>query len=397
MRSPLTLALVIGALGPACESAAPAQTADSPSRQRAVASIAENVMLPNYRAFSERAAALETAIAAWNASGSEADHDGAKVAWRAAFESWQRTELHQLGPAGMNNAVPGGMDLRDEIYSWPLVNRCRVDQETTETAYASKEALAAEAVNVRGLAAIEYLLFAEGTGNACAVNASLNTSGAWTALGDEGVRSRRRAYAETASALVHDAAERLVTAWEPSGGDFVGALKTAGSGGSLFTSSQTALNAISDALLYFESAVKDMKLATPGGLSTECAVTTCPDRLESPIARVSKEGLVANIRAFRELFEGGPDTGAFGFDDLLTEAGAEALAAQIHADLDAAEAAAVAVPGTFEEALAPGNTSGRDAFIAVHTAVKKVTDELKTEFLTVLDLSLPQRLESDND
>ena len=38
-----------------------------------------------------------------------------------------------------------------------------------------------------------------------------------------------------------------------------------------------------------------------------------------------------------------------------------------------------------------------DETTQLHAAVKRITDNLKTEFVTVLDLELPQVLEGDND
>ena len=40
-----------------------------------------------------------------------------------------RHREHQLGPAA-SALTTGGEGLRDEVYSWPTVNPCRVDQET---------------------------------------------------------------------------------------------------------------------------------------------------------------------------------------------------------------------------------------------------------------------------
>ncbi len=380
-----------------CDSAAPAPV-DDPARRMLVAGLAERVMLPNYREFAARAAALEAASAQWAGSGSEAERAAAQAAWRAANEVWQRAELHSLGPAGMNLSVAGGLDLRDEIYAWPLVNRCRVDQETVARVWETPGALAAEAVNARGLGALEYLLFRADAGNACAPLSTLNTDGSWAALGDAEVASRRAAYAREAARLVREAADALVAAWEPSQGGFVTQLSSAGTTSALFSSSQAGLNAVSDAMLYLEEAVKDMKLAAPGGLSTDCVAMTCPELLEAPVAHASKESVRANLRGFEALFLGAPaGTEAYGFDDLLVEVGAGALAATMRAALAAALAAVDAVPGTFDEALAPGNAAGQAAFVAAYDAVKALTDAQKTQFLTVLDLELPNRLDADND
>jgi predicted lipoprotein len=393
----LTLASV-GLVAASCEGGAGSAPVDDPARRMLVAGLVERVMLPNYREFAGRAATLADATAAWARTGSDADRAAAQAAWRAANETWQRAELHTLGPAGMNLSVVGGMDLRDDIYAWPLVNRCRIDQETLAQRWTTPGALAAEAVNARGMGAIEYLLFRADPGNACAPLSTLNTDGSWAALGDAEIAARRAAYAREAAALVREKADALVAAWEPAGGGFASQLATAGTTSTLFSSSQAGLNAVSDAMLYLEDAVKDMKLAGPGGLSTDCVATTCPELLEAPVARASKESVIANLRGFEALFLGAPaGTDAYGFDDLLVEVGAGTLSASMRAALAAAFAAVEAVPGTFDEALAPGNTAGAAAFVAAYDAVKALTDLQKTQFLTVLDLELPNRLEADND
>jgi len=380
-----------------CDTASSAPV-DDPARRMLVAGLVERVMLPNYRDVAARTAALETATQQWATTGADADRTAAQAAWRAANDAWQRAELHSVGPAGMNLSVAGGMDLRDEIYAWPLVNRCRVDQETVARVWETPGALAAEAVNARGLGALEYLLFRDDGGNACAPLSTLNTDGSWAALGDAGVASRRAAYAREAARLVREKADALVAAWDPAGGAFATQLSTAGTTSTLFRSSQAGLNAVSDAMLYLEDAVKDMKLAVPGGLSTDCVAMTCPELLEAPVARASKESVLANLRGFEALFLGAPaGTDAYGFDDLLVEVGAGALADAMRTELAAALSAVDAVPGSFDEALALGNTAGQAAFVAAYDAVKRLTDLLKTQFLTVLDLELPNRLDADND
>ena len=108
--------------------------------------------------------------------------------------------------------------------------------------------------------------------------------------------------------------------------------------------------------------------------------------------------MLANLRGFQALFLGAPaGTDAYGFDDLLVEVGATDLSAKMVRELDAAIAAVEAVPGTFDEALALDNAAGQAAFLVAYDAVKLVCDDLKTQFLTVLDLELPNRLDADND
>lgn len=82
-----------------------------------------------------------------------------------------------------------------------------------------------------------------------------------------------------------------------------------------------------------------------------------------------------------------------GFDDFLIARGAPELAAQIQADTTEALARVGALPGTMDQAL----TQDRNQVIEAYEAVKKVTDDLKTQFVTVLNLRVPDEGAGDND
>jgi uncharacterized protein len=368
---------------------------NAPARRAVLASVGARAVLPTYRAFRDAASSLQGATATHAASLEGADLQAARDAWAAAMEEWQKAELMQFGPAGPRT-TPGGEEMRADIYSWPTVSPCRVDIETVAETYEDEALLAAEPVDVRGLDALEYLLFQEETTNACPLTVDINASGAWADLGDEEVLRRRARYAEAVAALVAAKASDLVEAWEPSGGDFLGALAGAGEGSPVYATSQDALNAVSDALWYLDTETKDMKVGQPAGIAN-CLQETCPEALESKFARRSKEHVVGNLQGFALVFRGGPDGDpeSEGFDGLLMRLGsdAEALAADMNAAIDAAFLETGGVEGSFYDALASDPQPVRD----VHAAVKGVTDLLKTQFMALLDLEAPQRGAADND
>ncbi len=361
----------------------------STTRRALLANVGERVILDTLVRFEAAAQALEAAAGAWSASQQEADRAAAQEAWRAAMALWQQAEVFQVGPAGVMGAVIGGRDLRDEIYSWPLVNNCRVDQEIVEGNFANQAAFAAEPINVRGLDALEVLLFESGDENACAPNSAINRDGAWDAIAPE-LQQRRADYAHTLAALVSARAAELRAAWDPAEGNFLAELAGPGP---LYGSTREALNALTDALFYVEKETKDMKLAIPAGL-IDCDTDTCPEALESKFAGQSKEHIINNLKAFQRAFLGSDPGGeGVGFDDLLIEVGAGALEASMRADLEAAIAAVEAIEGDLVEALERDPQSVRAAF----EAVQKFTVQFKTQFLSVLDLEIPDRAEGDND
>ena len=340
--------------------------------------------------FRDAAEELDTAAAA--AKNDPAAQDNARAAWTKAIDVWQKAEVFQFGPAGPS-ATPGGKALRDYVYSWPLVSRCLVEQTLVSKAYEKPDFGTTALVNMRGLASTEYLLFYTGTDNACSPATNINASGQWAALTPAELAARKAHYSSVLASDVARAARDLVKAWSPDGGNFKAQIANAGESGSVYTTEQMALNAVSDAMFYVESQVKDAKLARPLGL-LNCDDTTCPDAVESRFARRSRQHIRNNLLGLRMLLAGCNDGEGVGFDDLLTAVGASSLAGRMTSDLDAAIAAADALKS---DDMASEIGTDIAAVQNLHAAVKKVTDAMKTEFVSVLDLELPTALEGDND
>ena len=302
----------------------------------------------------------------------------------------------QVGPAGVMGDVSGGEDLRLQIYSYPLVNPCRVDQELVEGAYADTSAFSNELVNVRGLDAVEYLLFNDGQTNACAPQNDINSTGSWNGIVGQ-LAERRADYAASAAAILSSHADLLVRAWEPAEGDFLAELAQAGNGSGTYASDQAALNAVSDALFYVDKETKDMKLAVPAGLS-DCIADSCPYALEHALSGFSKQAIIDNLEGVRMVFTGGPrgESKNLGFDDWLIAVGDPSLAIDMVDKLDAAVAAAEAIEHErLTDALA--DPADLERVRALYHAVKAFTDILKADFITMLDLELPKAAEGDND
>jgi predicted lipoprotein len=342
--------------------------------------------------FQTAAGELKTAAAALAASPGAGTRQAAREAFHKAMDAWQVLEVMQIGPAAPRS-LPGGAELRDNIYSWPLVSRCAVEEQIVSRGYESAN-FPNSLVSRRGLYAVEYLLFYEGADTECSSSSVIVADGTWAALPAEEREARKRAYASVAAAEVLARANQLVEAWAAGKGDFSRTFETAGSGSTVYPTSQAALNSVSDALFYVEEVVKDKKIARPLGLR-ECTGDTCPELLESPFARRAKANIAANLVGYRRLAQGcGAGFEGVGFDDLLGAVGTEPLAVKLSERVAAAQASLQAV----EEAdLAQALTQDKASVRAVYDGLKGVTDVMKTELATVLDLELPQAVEGDND
>jgi len=371
-------------IAPAGEKADPFE--DSEVAPTALEQVGPGVVIPALQRFDAALAALELAAADWGASGAGADRDAAQVAWWAAMEAWQELEPMQLGPQASSLTAVGGQDLRDEIYSWPTVNPCRIDQVVGNGEWLEDGFFELNLVNAYGLDGMEQALYGADE-NVCPSQIDINADGTWDALGPEGIAAQRAAYTGAMAAHARGLTAQLIDAWRPEGGDWSGAL-AAGAAGP-YGGDAAALNAVFDALFYLETRTKDRKLAQPLGLR-DCVEAACPESVEALPSGASRAAIAANLRGFRRLFTG--EEGA-GIDDLLVERGEDALVTDLLAAVDAAIAVAEADDTPIDEAL----SADRASVEALHDAVKAVTDLLKGDVATVLTLTIPAEAAGDND
>jgi len=393
-RVGLCLGLTLGLAGCGDGSGSPDPSCnEGDPRGPVLASIGESVIVPRQESFAQLSAALESAIsAAAETPEDEAARTTAQTSWREAMDAWQTVELMLVGPASSRSNSQGGLGLRAEIYSWDDMNRCLLNTQTIGSDYDDPEALAEDVATQRGLWAIEYLLFNADTDNECSELNEINQDGSWDDMLDV-LKERRLRHAASLATLVRQDADELVRQWASGGENFLAELTSPCRSGALYGSPQEGLNEVSNALFYLDTETKDMKLGEPAGI-TMCETPTCPDSLESRWAEHGKENLLANLRGFQEVFLGAePGTEAPGFDDLLIGMGAADVATDMSDALNEAIAKTEAIPGTLADALSSDLSAVEDAY----EATKAVTDILKTDFLSVLDLEAPQRAAGDND
>jgi hypothetical protein len=349
---------------------------------------APTLIAPALSAAIAEIAPLDAALVAWAESGGgEAERAAAQAAALPLLLAWQRVELLELGPLGSALQVVGGADLRDSVYSWPTVNPCRVDQETATEGYLAADFTVAELPNVRGLDAIEWLLWSPPGENVCPGQVDINANGTWDSLGVEAVQARRAAYARVALAGVAADLDTAAAAFGE-GGAWATALAAAGAPGSPYDSPEAGLNALYDAAFYIEAVAKDLKLAEPLGLR-DCTAA-CEALAEGLPSGASHLFLRENIAGFRAIWEMGEGSG---FDDLLIALGHADLVEEVDEALLAAEAAALALEQPVHLAL----TGDPEGVRALHDALVELGRIWKVDVATALLLAVPAEAAGDND
>lgn len=347
-----------------------------------------------YDHFRGEATALADAAAANAASPTPEGWLAVQQGWVAAQLSWQRAELFRFGPAA-TPGEPGGRGLRDHIYAWnrnpPGNNRCRIETALATRSYA-EAGFTDGLVVVRTLSALEFLAFHASLDTACTSFDDIVAQGTWAALDAAELERRRAEYASVVATDVAARAAELYRAWSPQGDDFLGTFTSPGN--ATFPTEQSVLDAVSSGLFYLDLDVKDFKVGMPLALVPECPKASCPEAFESQYARASTLLLYENLNGFEELFAGcGADPAALGFDDWLLAVGGEDLATRMQAAVDHAQLVVATLDPPLEDAL----LADASKVSAVHQAIKAITDLLKTEFVTLLDLELPSSVATDND
>lgn len=358
-------------------------------RRAMLAHLADNLWIPTYERAATDAAAMKTAIDAYCTAldGGTDDPAAARAAWATAIDTWEYADAIGVGPSEAN-----GQTIRNRIYAWPLLAPCTIDQDVivrwnTPASYDVTTRLD----NARSLAAIEYLLHYTSTTSSCPI-----TPPAWDALGADRPRARCVLAAAIAADVVAQT-EALAAAWRPAGGNYRDQLALAGTSGSAIATEREAVNMASDGLFYVDKMVKDMKLGEAAGIIVNSCGTVelpCPREVEHRFADHATAAIRINLRALRAAFTGTTATAdGPSFDDYLGAVGAGDVATRMVGEIDAAIAAADALPTSFLTAL----DTNRPAVVAVHAETKAFTDDLKSQFLTVLGLDIPNDVAGDND
>jgi len=390
MRIALCALLSVAACGGQAAKPDAAPT-DSFDRSMLLDHLATQVLLPLQTRLATVAASLPPAIAAYcdalDSGQPGASLAAARAAWGDTVDAWEAVDALLVGPAAMDNRA-----FRDRIYGWPLLSSCGLDRDTASSfADPASYDASTKLVNVRSLAAIEYLLYSTQIAHTCVTPPT-----GWDALGANLPRARCRLAHAIAADVVTNAAA-LATAWRADGGNYVAQLALAGHAGSAIATAQDGVNRVSDAMFYVDRMVKDMKLAEAAGIAVNACGTVdapCEREVELRYADRATLAIRINLGALREAFTGmTPAANGPGFDDFLTALGHPEVAERMLGKLDDAIAAANALPDSFLTAL----TTDYSKVVATHRAVDLFTDDLKSQFLTLLALEIPDDVATDND
>lgn len=392
--------------------------------RRTLIGLSDDVLIPGYQALFNNAQELQSNIEAYcNAIGTDEETTElttAQSAWKATMQDLQKTLALQIGPITDNSNRLGG-----RIYSWPdAVSTCTIDRQI----------MLGEAVDytfdtaprqTRGLDALEYLLFNDNLAHTCSSLIPETTD--WNARTELDRKQARCNFATIiATDLTSNAAE-VIADWNSGYADN---FKNAGSANSDFANINSALNTVTDALFFLDKEVKDRKLGSLLGFSNNsgdtCSNNVCPELVESPWSGNALNNLAANLNGFRSAFtattngQTSSNINDFeqwqGFDYILAVRNFPDLSETILANTDRAielieqakqtpltdqlnalNASDAQYQACINAASNSSTTTAGLELCTAHGVIKSITDLLKNDFLILMTLSLPERVEGDSD
>jgi len=363
------------------------EASDSPLPQESVESllgdVGEYVVIPELNLFLDLAEEVSSDIEVLSGllnDGSDTTQSlaNAKESFVELFLQWQVLEAMAIGPAASSTDSVFGRGLRDEIYSWPTTNECRVDQETVTSDWDDEDFYDVMLVNVYGLDSLEHLLFGP-MDSVCPSQTPPVADGSWDALGPEGIELNRIAFATSIVDNIILNGQELVDLW--SSGEAIDYSGVA-------TPDET-LEGIYHSLYYIETFTKDLKLFHPMG-EYECSTEFCLDDIEAQASGLAVESICANITGFMKLYSGGEGQG---FDDLLNDMDQGELSQSITAQAEESIQACEALSLPLDEAITTENAQ----LYTLSEAVGGLGRLVKSDMASVLFFRPPGEAAGDND
>ena len=365
--------------------------------------IANKVMVPAYQDLASQTALLaavdgvQSYCDAIDGADEAAQLENVKTLWNKASDAYARTEVHSVGPAD----IDGVYRYRVSSYASAPLDKCGLDTSVVNQNSADFS-LDSRPANQRGLGAVEYLIFNSDQDHSCSPNTA---PAGWNDLTEVNRKSQRCEYAVVLANDIDAAADGIVDSWSVDGSNYLAEFTGEDSAGE-------KLQELTDAIIvHMDKEAKDRKVGIPTGVKEECTNLSCPDKVERPYVQTSLAGVKANLQGFIDVINGGDGRG---FDDLFADEGygstSDDMLAKAQVAIDNIDAATKSL---FMQASAIDDASKQEActnaFVshdetyedysacALTGLLKDVTDILKIDFVTIVEVNLPGRVQADND
>ncbi len=313
--------------------------------------LADHIIMPNLQRLSENGKTLAQSLEELCDAPGEQNLSVARENWKRTQAILKRLEPFNIGPY-MTEQFEALLDF------WPARTQTIEEKITSEENF-SPELLNSLGVSLRGLPAIEYLLF------------SPTESGEALELltGPEG--SKRCSLLVAQGIDLQDNTESLQKSWSSEGKDYYSQFIHAGENSESFPMTQDLIDKLINQLSNFCEYAKDNKLGAPLGLKSGGLAR--PELVESPFSQESIANLSNNIAGIQAFFSGESEYGTgMGLQSLITYHD-PSTAEKLKEQLETARLALLAIQIPLDEAVLDVPSKVETAY----NAIRNLRDTLK--------------------
>lgn len=372
------------------------------TEQKMLVNIGVNVILKDVRNFRLKSEILKEAlVSACQAKMTPVAETEVKSAFKEAMLAFHAVEAASFGPMAEDKAA-----LHSRIYSWPFINPCGIDQETEALTRSAAKKVSDLGINIKGLGAIEYLLFEPTLISKCNARAFPQMK-TWN---DNAATDKKIHRCQMAKRLATDLATVAASVeerWNIDQGNYSKTLID----GSRFCDMNEGVTEVVHGLFAFER-LKDERLGRPLGLHKLCTADDkkCVDHAEHSFSGLALSAIRMQFESFKEVYFGSqdPDAKAFGIDDLLIVRGHPAAVVEIRNAMDrlGESLREVEALGSLQEQIVSMDADAcrlttvddrRVPVCAMYQDLRRVTNLFKTDVLTMLSVRAPPGYQGDND
>lgn len=401
---------------------------DAPfSQEMMLVNLGVNVVYKNVRRFRMKAENLsETLNRSCQGSVSASVLNDAQSAWKETMLAYHAVEAAHFGPIAEDKST-----LQTRMYAWPFISACGIDQEVEaaaklggqrinqvvipqatassgvpSTAATPLKPVTELGVNLKGLGAIEYLLFEPTLKTRCNARAFPQMQ-QWSAKSTEEKLSDRCQMAQRLAKDVEDAAKELEKRWSPDEANYTYALLQTGFKKTMRQPTTELVHG-----MFAIEKVKDDRLGRPLGLHKSCASDEkkCVEDVEHSLSGLAMAAARVRVEAFRELFFGSsnPDAKAYGIDDFLVQKNSPSTVDELRAAMDQLLTSMMDIENqgalqqqiqqmSADQCQATTRSDRRVPLCAMFQDLREVSTLFKVAILTKLTLDGPPAYQGDND
>lgn len=238
---------------------------------------------------------------------------------------WIRTAFAYERTYNFHFGVAKSRFLHQAIYNWPTVSEAI--ENTLETKEISEKTLTAVSPQIKGLAALEYLLFKD---DLAAVHQKMIQ------------QPQRREYLKLSGAFLAAQAQRLYRIWDTNGDNYAKTFVTNTAKGL-----NNSFNLLFNGLYNAANTAKVTKIGKPAGL--ENSPRTNPKKVQAPYSNTSLALTLESVEVIEDMFFGTEHPNISEYISSLAED--ETTNQRIKTAIDEIKSAIAAIPVPLEEAV----------------------------------------------